>query len=106
MGVHEGIVYMTTTKTEVFKVKVGYARDNRELTVRNPADVDEMDKHCTVNGHIWLLDRVGKARRVKVNGQVRRWKRDRTRIEVPYKYGLYEYGTLTASDIGDVLIEV
>lgn len=29
------------------------------------------------------------ARRVKVNGAVRTWKRDANRIEVPVKYGMY-----------------
>lgn len=76
------------------------------MTFRNPANVAEMVNHCNANGHIWLRDGRGNARTVKVNGKVRTWKRDPNRIEVPYKYGLYEYGVLTASDISDVLIEV
>jgi len=56
---------------------------------------------------IWVLARDGSARRVKVNGAVRRWKREPDRIEVPFKYGMYEYGTLYARDFGpsgDVLV--
>lgn len=33
--------------------------------------------------------------RFKVNGQVKTWKRDKARIRVPLKRGLYEYGELT-----------
>ena len=96
----------TTMTTEVFTIRVGYSKSKEVLTVRNPVDVEEMDKHCTKHSHIWVRDRQGCARQVKVNGAVRRWKRDRTRIEVPFKYGLYEYGTLEGRDIGDVLIVV
>lgn len=30
-----------------------------------------------------------------VNGKPKTWKRDATRIKVPIKYGLYEYGEIT-----------
>ena len=33
----------------------------------------------------------GNVGEVKINGKVRTWKRDAERIEVPVKYGLYEY---------------
>lgn len=57
--------------------------------------------------HIWVLARDGSARRVKVNGAVKRWKREPDRIEVPFKYGMYEYGTFQSRDFGengDVLV--
>ena len=74
------------------------------MTVRNPVNIEEMHEYCTRKSHIMLRDRHGNARTVKVNGAVRRWKRDRTRIEVPFKYGMYEYGTLTQNNINDILI--
>lgn len=44
---------------------------------------------------VWFLANDGSVRQVKVNGRVRTWKkRSPTRnytIEVPLKYGLYEY---------------
>lgn len=40
--------------------------------------------------HPWILSNAGDARRVKVNGTPKRWKRDRERVEVPIKYGMYE----------------
>jgi hypothetical protein len=76
------------------------------LTFRNPASVAEMVSHCSTNHHIWFRANDGSARQCKVNGAVRTWKRDSSRIEIPIKYGLYEYNTLTAADIERVLIPV
>lgn len=81
-----------------------YAGREGQGTFRTPASVEEMARHCQTNSHIFVRSRHGDARRVKVNGAVRRWKRDTTRIEVPCKYGLYEYFVLHAADINDVLI--
>lgn len=49
---------------------------------------------------IWVLGRDGSAIRVKVNGKPKTWKRTPGKIEVPYKYGMYEYGTLQSRDFG------
>jgi hypothetical protein len=38
----------------------------------------------------------------RVNGDVKTWKRDPNRIQVPIKRGLYEYGYITADNVGDV----
>ena len=35
--------------------------------------------------------------RWKVNGKVKTWMRDTSKIEVPLKHGLYTYGKLTES---------
>lgn len=92
---------------EILNLQDGYDRTCRaRLKFRNPVDLAEMIAHCTRERHIWFKANNGKARRCKVNGAVRTWKRDATRIEVPVKYGLYEYGVLTASDINRVLIPV
>lgn len=86
----------------------GYKRHGKPelLTFRNPESIDEMEAHCNANTHIWFRSLDGTARQVKVNGAVQRWVRDRNRIRVPVKYGLYEYGALEASDINRVLIPV
>ena len=73
---------------------------------RTPDSIDEMDAHCSAHSHIWFRTIRGDARQAKVNGAVRRWKRDRTRIEVPVKYGLRECYTMTQFDISRVLIPV
>jgi len=62
-------------------------------------DVDSVTEYANKTGHIWFHAIQGDARRAKVNGQVRRWKRDRSRIEVPLKYGMYEYGKFDSNDV-------
>jgi hypothetical protein len=37
-------------------------------------------------------------KRWKVNGQVKTWKTDESRIRVPLKHGLYAYDALTTED--------
>lgn len=97
-----------STTTATFQVRNGYSRSKTPeyLTVRNPVSLAEMVDHCTQHEHIWVLDLQNNARQVKITGRVRTWKRDASRIEVPYKYGLYEYGVFDASDIGRILIPV
>jgi hypothetical protein len=38
----------------------------------------------------------------KVNGQVKTWKRDASKVQVPVKHGLYVYDYVTESDLGKV----
>lgn len=91
----------------IIRLQLGGGRGKPEYaTFRNPRDIAEMIAVCDSNSHIWALTNDGKARRVKVNGKVRTWKRDSNRIEIPIEYGLYEYATFTASDIHRVLISV
>jgi len=85
----------------------GYDRNRKTvLSFRNPVDVAEMIHWCGSHSHLWFHSNDGTARRIKVNGKVRTWKRDKNRVEVPVKYGLYEYGTFTAYDISRILIPV
>ena len=81
-----------------------YSGKQGTRSFRTPVSITEMIAHCDKHSHIWLRTRNGDARQVKVNGKVRTWKRNAGRVEVPFKYGLYEYGKLQASDITDVLI--
>jgi hypothetical protein len=59
-----------------------------------------------LSGHAKILDRHGKVRDIKINGKVKRWKREPDRIEIPCKYGLYEYFTLTNRDYTDIVVEI
>ena len=65
-------------------------------------------KRLQYGQHIWFVSMSGDARRVKVNGAPKTWKRDASRVEVPVKYGMYEYARFDARDIagGRLLIEV
>lgn len=59
--------------------------------------------------HVWFRSLGARtAVRVKVNGAPKRWKRSLDRIEIPVKYGLYEYARVNNSDIeaGVLLVEV
>lgn len=38
-------------------------------------------------------------RRWYINGKVKTWKRDPSRIEIPVKHGLYVYGTIVTGDL-------
>lgn len=69
--------------------------------------LDEV-KALTYADHIWAKANDMSAKKVKVNGKVRTWKRDVTRVEVPFKYGLYEYGTFDLSDVqaGNLLVRL
>ena len=55
--------------------------------------------------HVWFRSIVGNdARRIKINGRVRTWAKDRERIEVPVKYGMYDYATFYAHNIDRLLV--
>ena len=41
----------------------------------------------------------GTSQRWKVNGKVKTWKRDPSRIEVPVRHGMYDYDTLRDCDL-------
>jgi hypothetical protein len=89
---------------KTFKIKDGYDRRKtpRMLTVRY-LTLEEI-LNLSPGDHVHVVDKWGQARVIKINGQVRRWKRDPTRFEVPWKYGMYEYGTYTNRD-GDWMIK-
>lgn len=44
-------------------------------------------------------DRSGAVQRWRVNGAVKTWKRDPSRVRVPLKFGLYAYDAVTEDDI-------
>ena len=74
------------------------------VAFRTPRDVDEMQAWCEAHTHIEFHSRDNDARTAKVNGQVKRWKRDRSRIDVPLKYGMYKCARFDQHDIDRVLI--
>ena len=42
----------------------------------------------------------GTACRWKINGKVKTWKRDETRIQIPVKRGMYQYGYIDETNFG------
>lgn len=49
-------------------------------------------------GELYAAMNSGRWHKLRRNGATKTWKRDVTRIRVPFKYGLYGYGAITESD--------
>ena len=66
----------------------------------NPAEAKKLslDEMKNVSGHVYIQGQCGCYCRVKVNGKPKTWKRSPERVQIPYKYGLYEYGYITERD--------
>jgi hypothetical protein len=84
------------------QVKSGYAK-SKEVKEFRPMTLEEAKE---IPQHFYMIDRNGNYRVVARNGKVRRWKRDTDRIEIPCKYGMYEYFTLYNKDIQYLIVEV
>ena len=51
-------------------------------------------------GHnvVYIQGDCGCFRRIAINGRPKTWKRNPEKVQVPYKYGMYEYGYFTEID--------
>jgi hypothetical protein len=79
-------------KGEVRVVKDGYDRSKHPAMIAvRPMTLDEA--RLLNYGHIEFIGLGNDLRRAKLNGKVRTWKRDANRLEIPLKYGMYEYTT-------------
>mgnify|MGYP001558755671 CR=1 FL=1 len=79
---------------KVLELVSGYDRrpaDRREKSQYRPMTVEEAKDLCR-GARVPFLATDGTVRKVKVIGYVGTWKRDSSRVEVPLKYGLYEFG--------------
>ena len=74
-------------------------KEYRPITLEEAKNLDSVS-HCLV-----LLNN-GNVGHVKINGKVKRWKREPDRIEIPVKYGLYEYVTLDNINYTRLLKEI
>lgn len=85
---------------ETLTVRDGYDKRKsvQPVTVR-PMTFDEA---VQLSGHAEFIGRQGDLRRCKINGAVRRWKRDPMRIAIPVKYGMYEFATFSLRSDGRV----
>ena len=55
--------------------------------------------------HVRNKNADGTAQRWRINGMMKRWKRDMDRIEIPIKNGLYNYGYLNNSNLNLLTIK-
>ena len=84
---------METTQDNIMLVKDGYdKRKSAPMIAVRPMTFAEA---LMVSGHVEFIGTQGDLRHCKVNGAVKTWKRDATRIEIPVKYGMYEYATFS-----------
>jgi hypothetical protein len=74
----------------IYTVPNGYDKKKHPEVIR-VRDLT-IEEARALSGHADFISRDGTLRTVKINGAVHTWKRDATRIEVPVKYGMYEYG--------------
>lgn len=79
--------------------------DKRTKYAVRPMSSSEV-KALTSGDTVKFLANDGTLRNIKVNGAVRTWKRDPNRVEVPVKYGMYEYATLSLTEATNRLMVV
>lgn len=78
----------------------GYDRTkNPETATFRPMTIDEA-KQLQPGARVPILATDGTARLVTINGAPKTWKRDASRVEVPVKYGMYEYQRLAGQSDG------
>ena len=58
-------------------------------------------KHGDIVHHKELKNADGTPARGRVNGKVKTWKRDTSRVSVPMKHGLYNYFYITEDNMQD-----
>lgn len=61
-------------------------------------------EHGTILYHVHNRNKDGTPQRWKVNGNVKIWKRDESRVQVPLKFGLYGYDYLTEHYLNDICL--
>jgi hypothetical protein len=92
----------------VFTVVDGYdiRKTPRTIQVRHFTleDIKAMANETT--SHYKALDRIGKLRNIRANGKLRTWKRDTSRFERSFKYGMYEHMKLNTEGMLNTLVVV
>lgn len=74
------------------KLSDGYSRaKNPETSEYRPMTLAE--GKALTGGHLQFTKDGGTVRKAKINGKPKTWKTDPNRLEVPCKYGMYEYAT-------------
>jgi len=88
-----------------FKMWTYGAKRNSQLLMFRRMTVTEAQA-LRYGGHIWFVATDGTARLCKVNGAVKRWKRQPERFRVPVKYGMYECSHFENADLPRMLAVV
>ncbi len=76
----------------------------RPITLEEAKRLDDPGSNL---GQLWAILTNGKAGHIRRNGKVKRWKRNPNRLEVSFKYGLYENARFDQDEIvKEVYVEV
>lgn len=93
---------------KTFQAKCGYSQERynipkvgtyRSITLEEAKSLRYGQRHL-------FIDIKGNVRELKINGAPKTWKRDKSRIEIPCKYGMYEYYTFGKSDYDRLVVLV
>lgn len=76
-----------------FEINDGYTRTKKPLVKTVRCMTRDEVLALRAGQEVQFISTQGTLRRLKINGQVRRWKRDPDRVEIPIKYGMYETAT-------------
>lgn len=76
---------------QTFKLRDGYDRTKNPPVATYRYMTPEEAKQLYVGQRVDFLALDGTVKQLTINGRVKTWKRDTERIEIPLKYGLYEY---------------
>lgn len=94
------------SESSVMVKQSGYRVNGGHVSIRvRTMTLDEV-KALRPGQRVMFLDNNGRVRGLTINGRPRTWKRDPSRVEVPVKYGLYEYGTFTGPELARLVAEV
>lgn len=91
---------------ETFAVIDGYdkSKSPKTLTVRKCTLEDIRAMANEHKSHYMMLDNQGKVRTVRANGSLKTWKRNASRFERSFKYGMYEHLRLDTQGMLDRLV--
>lgn len=78
--------------SEVMTLKSGYANEKGDSDYFRAMTIEEA-KLLHAGERIPFRDIRNQSRMLTVNGAPKTWKRDSNRVEIPGKYGMYEYAT-------------
>jgi len=78
---------MNCTKKHTNKIST----EGKELTLEEKKNLN--------GGHVYIRANCGCFLRVKINGKAKTWKKQPEKVQIPFKYGLYEYGYITENDV-------
>lgn len=80
-------------------LRSGYDRRRNAPATEYRYMTHEEARLLTAGDTVEFVARDGTARRLRINGKPKTWKRDASRLEIPVKYGLRECGTFYADNV-------